>query len=160
MYLLAPSMTSAPSYPTVELSLPSEFGYEKVARDVIAAFARRLGFDPEQVENLKTAIGEACINAIEHGNQRSPGLRVSVNCSCDEQQLTVEVCDQGLKDYQGFAGPAPIDVKICGHAPRRGMGLMIIAQLVDESGFDYCANGGNRFWFAIRRQFQANASHP
>ena len=34
------------SYPFIELSFPSELGYEKIARDAVAAFARRLGCDP------------------------------------------------------------------------------------------------------------------
>jgi serine/threonine-protein kinase RsbW len=129
----------------MELSFPSELGYEKVAREAVAAFARRLGCDRERVEDLKTALGEACINAIEHGNGRAPGLRVDVNCIGDEQCLTVEVCDRGLKRFQGAGPVAGIDLKLQGLAPRRGMGLMMIQQLVDEAGFADSTDGGNRF---------------
>src|SRR5215510_12068082 len=87
------------SHPSMELSFPSELGYEKIARDAVAAFARRLGCDRERVEDLKTALGEACINAIEHGNGKRPGLRVDIHCSGAEGRLTVEVCDCGLKRY-------------------------------------------------------------
>lgn len=144
--------TAAPLYPSIELSFPSEFGYEKVAREAVAAFARKFGFDRERIEDLKTAIGEACINAIEHGNQRAPGLRVAVNCQCDDARLTVEIYDQGLKRFQGCAPPASIDSKLIGQAPPRGMGLLLIEQLVDEAGFIDSPDSGNHFRFALRRQ--------
>jgi serine/threonine-protein kinase RsbW len=127
----------------MELSFPSELGYEKVAREAVAAFARRLGCDRERVEDLKTALGEACINAIEHGNGRVPGLRVDVSCTCTDDRLEIEVHDRGLKRYESSGTIASIDLKLRGLAPLRGMGLMMIGQLVDEAGFTESADGGN-----------------
>lgn len=136
---------------SLDLSFPSEFGFEKVAREAVAAFARRVGVEQERIEDLKTALGEACINAIEHGNQLTPGLRVGVRCVCEEELLTVEVLDHGLKRYQGCDAPAAIEAKVGGKAPLRGMGLMMIAQLVDEAGFAQPSDSGNCFRLAIRR---------
>ena len=129
----------------MELSFPSELGYEKVAREAVAAFARRLGCDRERVEDLKTALGEACINAIEHGNGRAPGLRVDVSCVGTADRLEIEVHDHGLKRYEAGGTVASIDLKLRGLAPLRGMGLMMIAQLVDEAGFTESVDGGNHF---------------
>jgi serine/threonine-protein kinase RsbW len=129
----------------MELSFPSELGYEKVAREAVAAFARRLGCDRERVEDLKTALGEACINAIEHGNGRAPGLRVDVSCVGADDRLEIEVHDRGLKRYESSGAVPSIDLKLRGLAPLRGMGLMMIAQLVDEAGFTESADGGNHF---------------
>lgn len=145
--------------PSMELSFPSELGYEKVARDAVAAFARRLGFDRERIEDLKTALGEACINAIEHGNDRSPGLRVDVSCVCESGRLTIEIHDQGLKRYQQRNVVASIDTKLSGLAPLRGMGLMMIAQLVDEAGFTESPDGGNHFRLALYHEQKTTASH-
>lgn len=127
---------------SIELSIPSELGYERVAREAVAAFARRLGFDGEQIEDLKTAISEACINAIEHGNAKLPGLRVDVSCFCDGKRLTVEVLDQGMKTYDGHRSSC-IESKLCGAVSRRGMGLQIIGQLVDEYSIEAAPGGGN-----------------
>src|SRR5690554_2309024 len=126
--------TPAPQ-PSIELSIPSELGYEKVARDAVAAFARRLGFDRDRIEDLKTALGEACINAIEHGNAQTPGLRIAVSCVCEGERLTVEIHDHGLKHYAGHSAPPRIEHKLSGLAPLRGMGLLMISELVDEAGF-------------------------
>jgi serine/threonine-protein kinase RsbW len=137
---------------SIDLFIPSELGYEKVAREAVAAFARRLGFERERIEDLKTALGEACINAIEHGNAYAPGLRIEVHCSCVDERLLVEIRDRGIKPYEGHSEPAEIDQKLQGLAPLRGMGLMLIAQLVDESSFDNSPEGGNVFRFALYRR--------
>ena len=137
---------------SMDLSFPSELGYERVARDAVAAFARRLGFDREHIEDLKTALGEACINAIEHGNGRAPGLHVAVSCISEGELLTIEVRDAGLRRYQGASIEAGIDMKLQGLAPLRGMGLMMIAQLVDEAGFIESQDGGNHFRLVLHRR--------
>ena len=94
---------------------------------------------------LKLRLGEACINAIEHGNGRTPGLRVDVSCIGADDRLEIEVHDRGLKRYESSGAVASIDLKLRGLAPLRGMGLMMIAQLVDEAGFTESADGGNHF---------------
>ncbi len=144
-------MSKTPQQFSIELSFPSEFGFEKVAREAVAAFARRVGFEQERIEDLKTALGEACINAIEHGNKLAPGLRVGVNCVCDEDLLTIEVCDHGVQPYQGCDDAPTIDTKLLGLAPLRGMGLLMITQLVDEASYTRRPEGGNCFRLALRR---------
>jgi serine/threonine-protein kinase RsbW len=137
---------------SIELSLPSELGYEKVARDAIGAFARRIGFANERVEDLKTALSEACINAIEHGNQQAPGLRVSITCSYFDECLAIVIADQGKRPFAKPTHSATISEKIQGLANARGMGLSLIAGLVDEAGFiDHGGSEGNLFRMAIRK---------
>ena len=58
---------------TIEVSLPNRFGYERVAMECASSFAGMIGFSPDRVEDLKTAVSEACLNAIEHGNRNRPG---------------------------------------------------------------------------------------
>lgn len=136
----------------IELSLPSELGYEVIARDAIAAFARRLGLSSERIEDLKTALSEACINAIEHGNSLLPGLRVHIHCRVEEERLVVEVLDQGISSYSPGKEPLSIVDKLAGLGSLRGMGLMLISQLCDEAGFVPQGGPGNCFRFAVHRQ--------
>jgi serine/threonine-protein kinase RsbW len=142
---------NAPKQSSIELTVPSELGYEKVVRDTIAAFARRLGFESTRIEDLKTAIGEACINAIEHGNGGSPDQRISVSCICEDERLTIEVRDRGVRRYEGHRPAPAIEQKLQGIVPLRGMGLMIIAQLVDEADFYDNPTGGNLFRLSLYR---------
>jgi serine/threonine-protein kinase RsbW len=145
-------------YPTsMELSIPSELGYEVVARDAVAAFALRMGFSHERVEDLKTALSEACINAIEHGNLLTPSLRVNVACTCNGDRLVVEVHDQGLKHHTPVHIPLSMADKMAGLGSMRGMGLLLIGQLMDESGFDPNSQDGNRFRLALYHQHTAES---
>lgn len=137
---------------SMELSIPSELGYEIIARDAVAAFARRMGFSRARIEDLKTAVCEACINAIEHGNLMAPDLRVYVICSYDDDRLFIEVQDQGLKRYTQNNAPLSISDKLAGLGSLRGMGLLLIAQLTDEAGFTPNSNAGNRFRLTLYRQ--------
>jgi len=65
---------------TVEVRLPSRMGFEKVAMSTASAVAKLMGFPEDRVEDLKTAVAEACINAIEHGNRLNEKLSVGVVC--------------------------------------------------------------------------------
>lgn len=135
----------------IEMIFPSQLGYEKIARDAIGTLARNMGFDPERVEDLRTALGEACINAIEHGNQRQAHLRIHLTCTVSQNRLVIVVSDEGLRFHPSARMEnAPIEQKLAGLASARGMGLMLIGQLVDEAGFLPSRPGqGNRFRLAM-----------
>ena len=79
----------------VELKIPSELGYERVAREAAATVARRLGFSPERLEELKTAVDEACTNAIRHGSKSDARMKVVVVLTADETKLDILVKDPG-----------------------------------------------------------------
>ncbi len=136
---------------SMELSIPSELGYEIIARDAVATFALRLGFPPERVEDLKTALSEACINAIEHGNLLTPGLRVHVVCVYEHERLIVEIHDQGSQRYACTTTPLTMAQKVAGLGSLRGMGLLLIEQLMDEAGFLPEVQDGNCFRLALYR---------
>jgi serine/threonine-protein kinase RsbW len=136
---------------TIEIIFPSELGYEKIARDAIGTLARNMGFDAERVEDLRTALSEACINAIEHGNQRQAHLRIHITCTISRNRLVIVVSDEGLRFHPSSRlDPASIEQKLAGLASARGMGLMLIGQLVDECGFLPSRPGqGNHFRLAM-----------
>jgi serine/threonine-protein kinase RsbW len=117
---------------SVYVHLPSELGFEKVAMSTAASMAKLMGFSQDRIEDLKTAVAEACINAIEHGNKLNSALSVGVVLSTTEDQLEVKVIDDGV----GIAGkpPAPdMDRKMHGEEDPRGMGMFLIQALVDEA---------------------------
>jgi serine/threonine-protein kinase RsbW len=137
----------------IELSIPSTLGYEKVVREVAASLARRLGFNGERIADLKTAVCEACINAIEHGNQCQAGCRIRVTFVVSASRLEVVVADHGhIKASDAEPAAPTIEQKLSGLASPRGMGLMLISQLVDEAGFLPMRRGkGNRFRLMLLR---------
>ena len=80
---------------TVELNLPSKFGYERIAIGGLAAFAKSVGFSSPRIEDLKTSVAEACINAMQHGNKGKPDARVLVAIRFQEDVLWISVFDEG-----------------------------------------------------------------
>jgi serine/threonine-protein kinase RsbW len=137
----------------VELRIPSELGYEKMAMQLSAALAQQMGFEPERIDDLKTAVSEACLNAIEHGNQLDVDARVVVRLQVDEDRLLVDVYDQGRGGPPPTEFPEPdINRKMAGQEETRRMGIYVIRQLVDEAGFvETPPDGGNQFRIVMHR---------
>jgi serine/threonine-protein kinase RsbW len=123
-------MDSNPS--TIDLHIPSRLGYEKIAMNTAASAARMMGFTDERIEDLKTAVAEACINAMEHGNKLDDSLRVGVILSMNADSLEVKVVDTG-GGTQGRSVTPDIDKKMHEEEKARGMGMFLIQALVDEA---------------------------
>ena len=117
---------------SVEVRLPSELGFEKIAMSTAAGMASLMGFSQDRIEDLKTAVAEACINAIEHGNKFDDRLDVGVVLSSNDDELEVKVIDDG-RGLQTAPSSPNIDRKIAGEEDPRGMGMFLIQALVDEA---------------------------
>jgi serine/threonine-protein kinase RsbW len=130
---------------TIEVSLPSELGYERIAMECSASFAKIVGFAPERIEDLKTAVSEACINAMEHGNKHHPDNRVVIKMNYSDNVLTVSVMDQGDGLQISFDEMEPPDItkKINNLQTPRGLGLFLIKQLMDQVEFNKVSNEGH-----------------
>jgi len=111
----------------IEVHIPSVMGYEKVAMESAAAAAKIMGFHRSRIEDLKTAISEACSNAMEHGNQFKKDTTVLVTLKMDKQSLEVNVIE---KQINGIDDP-------------RGWGMFLIKNLVDEVEMKKIPRGGN-----------------
>jgi serine/threonine-protein kinase RsbW len=134
------STAPAPRTTTVEVRLPSRLGFEKVAMSTAASVAKLMGFREERIEDLKTAIAEACINAIEHGNRLNEKLSVGVTLSAGTDALEVKVMDDG-KGMKSQPHKPDIDKKMHGEEDPRGMGMFLIQALVDEAEWVVGTNG-------------------
>jgi len=126
----------------IELTVPSKQGLEKVAVDAAASIAEIMGFSEDRIEDLKTAVGEACINAIEHGNRLDSSMKVLVELIADDSKLQVDVHDQGFGIKKEISKP-DIDAKIAKKQTARGWGLFLIQSLMDEVQFDWNPETGN-----------------
>jgi len=129
---------------TVEVRLPTRMGYEKVAMSTASAVAKLMGFPEDRVEDLKTAVAEACINAIEHGNRLNEKLSVGVVLSAGPDELEVKVIDDG-KGMSTQPAKPDIDRKMQGVEDPRGMGMFLIQALVDEAEWVKGSNGKSSY---------------
>jgi serine/threonine-protein kinase RsbW len=119
----------------IRLSLPSCIGYERVAMEAAAAMACMMGFTPSRVDDLRTAVSETCINAIEHGNKLNAAKRVDVLLRPGAHNLIVEIFDNGAGFESTFLPAPQLEKKIRGEEDPRGWGLFLIAHLVDHVEF-------------------------
>jgi len=138
----------------IELWIPSELGYEKMAMQLAGAVAQQMGFAPERAEDLETAVSEACLNAMEHGNQLHAGTQVRVRLSIDADRLSIDVRDEGRGGPPPDHFPEPdLKRKLAGEETLRQMGIFLIKHLVDEAGFVASEPGsGNRFRMVMHLQ--------
>ncbi len=127
---------------TIEVSLPNKLGYERIAMDCSASFASIFGFASERIEDLKTAVAEACCNAIQHGNKGRPGTKVLVTMKFNDDFMSVFVEDEG----DGIAElPKDADVirKIKKLESPKGLGIYLIKRLVDQVEFNEVTKVGH-----------------
>ncbi|NIM99920.1 MAG: ATP-binding protein, partial [candidate division Zixibacteria bacterium] len=99
--------------------------YERIAMACSASFARMIGFVPERIEDLKSAVAEACVNAMQHGNKWRPEARVVVNMNFRDDTFIVSVMDQGdgMPEVPEFPGIVRI---IEEEESTRGLGVFMI----------------------------------
>ena len=127
------SSESAGQNPRVltEFSLPSELGNERQAVQPVVEAVQSL-ISGKRLERLKTAVAEATMNAIEHGNESDPKLPVQIRVLADDQQITVQVSDQGGERPIADPEAPDLEAKLAGKQTPRGWGLFLIKNMVDD----------------------------
>jgi serine phosphatase RsbU (regulator of sigma subunit)/anti-sigma regulatory factor (Ser/Thr protein kinase) len=115
-----------------EFELASRPGNERVAVERVAEAVQRLELPERRLDRLKTAVGEAAMNAIEHGNAGRPELPVRVRVTLSEADLSVWIVDQGGPRPLPEAETPEVEAKLDGRQAPRGWGLFLIKQMVDE----------------------------
>jgi serine/threonine-protein kinase RsbW len=127
---------------TVEVTIASELGYERIARASAATFAGMIGFSADRIEDVKTVVAEAVINAMQHGNRENRDARVSVCMVFKGDTLHIEVTDSGSGITE--LPPKPdIDRIIENLDPPVGFGTFLIRQLADTVEFNEMTDGGH-----------------
>ena len=122
-----------------ELRLPSSLGAEKMAMEFAATVAKSMNFPADRIEDLKTAVSEACMNAIEHGNKLDASIKVGISLTIDEGRLQVAVQDKGRG--MGKIRAPDIGSQIEGRTKPGGWGIFLIENLMDEVSFESTSEG-------------------
>jgi anti-sigma regulatory factor (Ser/Thr protein kinase) len=116
----------------VEASVPSEPGNERLAIQHVTEAVAALNLPARRLEELKTAVAEATMNAMEYGNQYRPDTPVAIQVLATKTAVAVRITDHG----GGQTIPEPetpdLQAKLAGLQTPRGWGLFLIKNLVDE----------------------------
>lgn len=109
------------------LTLPSDSKYVIAARLLATSVAGIAGFNVEQIEDIRMAVGEAMNNAVLHSNCND---EVSLDVDVDDSFIQIRVSDHG----KGF-NPGEVQMDLNNYQGN-GLGLFIIDSLMDEVNID------------------------
>jgi serine/threonine-protein kinase RsbW len=124
------------------IELPMSEDTELIAAHTVEQIARRMEFNPEAINQIKTALVEACINAAEHS--LSTERKIYNRFRVEDDKLVITVSSRGL------SAPPSLSVNGTSHADknggedakgRRGWGLKLIRTLMDDVEFERVDDG-------------------
>ena len=125
-----------------EMVIPMGADTELIAAHAVEQIARRVNFRPEAINQIKTALIEACINAAEHS--MSPDRKIYQRFRLENDRLVITVASRGVvpanltgdNGHEGRSVDEREDAK-----SRRGWGLKLIQTLMDEVEFERVDDG-------------------
>jgi anti-sigma regulatory factor (Ser/Thr protein kinase) len=120
--------------PTISLRLDSSPETLTLVRGMLGGVAELLQLDPELLDDLKTAVSEACNNVVLHAYAEGAAGMLSVQLYALEASLAVIVCDEG----RGISA----DALAGGHS--HGVGIPVIRALTEISDFRARPGGGTQ----------------
>jgi serine/threonine-protein kinase RsbW len=121
--------------PSISLELDSSPETLTLVRGVLGGLAEGLSLDPELLDDIKTAVSEACNNVVMHayGGDSGP-LQVALYVG--DEDIEVVVRDRG----QGIHVLTPSDDRL------QGVGIPIMRALAEKTAFRPLPNGGTEVW--------------
>ena len=117
---------------SAEISIHSLPGNERLAIEQVAQAVEVLQLPAGRLEKLKTAVGEATMNAMEHGNKYQEDLPVTLRVQATAAHLSVSITDSGGGQEIPQAQTPDLEAKLEGTQSPRGWGLFLIQNMVDE----------------------------
>ena len=119
----------------IKISLPGKPEYVSIARLTASVIANQMGFNIDDVEDIKVAVGEACNNAVLHGKSHEQVFEVQFEVQ--DSRIVIEVRDNGNGfDLDEYQAPEPGELK------ENGLGIFIMKTLMDEVDFIPVQNNG------------------
>ena len=114
-------------------SIASQPGNERQAMEEVADAIKSMSLPESRMKKLKTAVAEATMNAMEHGNKYDADLPVEIDVLASDAAIAVRISDHGGGSPIPESEEAPdLEAKLSGQQSPRGWGLFLIENMVDE----------------------------
>lgn len=114
---------------TTRLVLPSHIEAVADAAAALGNFVRGCGVSEESAFGIEMAVREAVTNAMVHGNQEDEAKSVEVILNCHENELEVEIRDQG-RGFDPAEVPDPTNPENI--LKTSGRGIFLMRTFMDE----------------------------
>ncbi len=112
--------------------IESQPGNERQVMQRVADILHEQEIPQNQPQRLETAVAEATMNAMEHGNHYQADKPVSIRVCLSDEAVMVSITDHG-GDHAIPEHTAPdLEAKLAGLQSPRGWGLFLIEKMVDE----------------------------
>mgnify|MGYP001445131286 CR=1 FL=1 len=115
-----------------EWTVPSQPGNERMVMERVAETVKTLNLSSRQLEQIKTAVAEATMNAMEHGNHYQADVPVAIQALVSKTALAIRIRDQGGRKTIPAAVEPDLDAKLAELQTPRGWGLFLIKNMVDD----------------------------
>ena len=129
---VAPQPTRETTQTLAQFEIPSQPGQEREAKERVAEAIQELGLPSARVQRLETAVAEATMNAMEHGNKFQEDVPVRIEVLHAPETLLVRITDQGRGQETVEAETPDLEAKLAGLQSPRGWGLFLIENMVDK----------------------------
>ena len=116
-----------------EMIVPMGEDTELIAAQTVEEIAKRHHFTPKAINQIKTALVEACINATEHS--LSPDRKIYQKFAFENDRIVITISNRGLRLADKKAQ------EIAPDEGRRGWGLKLMKSLMDEVKFEQTDDG-------------------
>jgi len=116
-----------------EIIVPMGEDTELIAAGAVEEIARRHSFEPKAINQIKTALVEACINATEHS--LSPDRRIYQKFAAGDDKIVITISNRGLR----LTDKTSEELKP--NEGRRGWGLKLMRTLMDEVKIEQVDDG-------------------
>ena len=128
-----------------EMVIPMGGDTELISAQTVEHIARRLNFQPEAINQIKTALIEACINAGEHS--LSPDRKIYQRFRVESDKLVITISSRGILPSFTTPNGERMPEQNNGNDGtsesngRRSWGLKLIRTLMDEVEFELVDDG-------------------
>jgi len=132
--------------PNVSVGLPNRPENVVLAREIVTGLCEQIGLGPVEVNDLQTALTEACNNVVLHAYEGDEGP-LQIELYVLEDAIEILVSDVGV-------GIAPRIREV--QSPGLGIGLQVIHALAQHVEFNEANGAGTE----IRMRFEMRPAHP
>ncbi|HHV60553.1 MAG TPA: anti-sigma regulatory factor [Clostridiaceae bacterium] len=82
---------------TIEISLPFKAEYVSVARLTASAIANRIGFNIDEIEDVKVAVSEVCNKMVKYKSKTEEAYKIIFKITPQKLAITYDCEDKSLK---------------------------------------------------------------